>query len=104
SAMPLWCCDQVSAACIGRCRAVVTSDQMEAQIDASCDTGRRQKVAVVDEEAVRQHLNLGEAALQLVGPSPMRRRATSVEDASQGEGERSRADRYEADAFRVCRA
>ena len=104
SAMALWWCDQVAGACVGRGRAVVTADQMEAQIDASCDTGGREKVAVVDEEAVRQHLDLGEAALQLVGPSPMRRRATSVEDASRGEGESSRADRYEADAVRVCRA
>src|SRR5439155_25412375 len=101
SAMALWWCDQVAGACVGRGRAVVTADQMEAQIDASCDTGGREEVAVVDEEAVRQHLDLGEAALQLVGPSPMRRRATSVEDAGQGEGESARANRHQADAFRV---
>ena len=34
----------------------------------------------------------------------MRRRATSVEDAGQGEGESARANRHQADAFRVCRA
>ena len=104
SAVALWWGDQVAGAGGGRGRAVVTADQMEAQIDASCDTGGREKVAVVDEEAVRQHVNLGEAALQFVGPSPMRRGATSVEDASQGEGESPGADRYEADAFRVRRA
>jgi hypothetical protein len=82
SAKALWWCDQVAGGCVGRGRAVVTADQMEAQVDAGCDTGGREKVAVIDEEAGRQHLNFGEAALQLVGLSPMRRRACAVRSAS----------------------
>src|SRR6478672_11638869 len=75
--LPLWRSDECTCPGVGGRGAVVTSDEMQAQVDPGRDAGGGQNVAVVDEQAVGQHLDLGVAALQLIGPSPVGCRGTS---------------------------
>jgi len=76
---------------------------MEAQVDTSGYASRREDVAVVDEEAVGQHVDLGVAVLELSGPPPVGGGGTVVEDTSRGEGKSGGADRYQSGAPGVCR-
>jgi hypothetical protein len=71
---------------------------MEAQVDTSGYASRREDVAVVDEEAVGQHVDLGVAVLELSGPPPVGGGGTVVEDTSRGEGKSGGADRYQSGA------
>ena len=64
---------------------------------------RREDVAVVDEEAVGQHVDLGVAVLELSGPPPVGGGGTVVEDTSRGERKSGGADRYQSGAPGVCR-
>src|SRR6476646_3280209 len=89
---------------VGGCGAVVAADQMKAQVDPRCDAGRCQDVAVVDEQAVGQHGDVGVAALQLMGPSPVGCCGTSVKEPRGGQGEGSGADGDDSGATCVCDA
>ncbi len=91
------------AAGVGSGCAVVTPDDVETQIDPGRDAGGREDIAVVDEQAVRNDIHAGVAALQIVGPSPVRRGGAPVEDSGGGKSEGSCADRYEAGAARMRR-
>jgi hypothetical protein len=70
--LSLWRSYERTGPGVGGCSAVVAPDQMKAQVDPRRYAGRCQDVAVVNKQAVRQHLDLGVAALQLIGPSPSR--------------------------------
>src|SRR6476620_47855 len=82
--LPLWRSDECTCPGVGGRSAVVAPDEVEAQGDPGRDAGRGQDVAVVNKQAVRQHLDLGVAALQLIGPSPVGCRETSVEEPGGG--------------------
>ena len=69
---------------------------MQAQVNPCGHARGRENVAVVDEEAVRQHVDLRMAALQLISQPPVGCGASSVEQPSCGERERAGADRHEA--------
>ena len=102
---PCRCGGATSAACpaVGSGCAVVTPDDVETQIDPGRDPGGREDIAVIDEQAVRNDIHVGVAALQIVGQSPVRRGGAPVEDSGGGKREGSRADRYEAGAARMRR-
>src|SRR6266540_411792 len=102
--LTLWRSHEAAGSCVGSCGAEVAPDEVEAQIDTRGHTSRREDVAVVDEEAVGQHVDPGVAVLELSAPPPVRRGGTVVEDASRGEGKGGGADRYQSGASGVCRA
>src|SRR5207245_10212451 len=77
-------------------RAVVAANEMEAQVDARRHARRRKDVAVVDEQAVGQHVDAGMTTLQFGGPAPMGCGRTPVEEPGGSEGERAGADRYQS--------
>src|SRR6476620_7790867 len=101
--LTLWRSHEAAGSCVGGCGAEVAPDQVEGQVDTRGYASRREDVAVVDEEAVGQHLDLGVAVLELSGPSPVGGGGTVVEDTSRGEGKGGGADRYQSDAPGVCR-
>src|SRR2546426_9945496 len=82
--LPLWRSHECTCPGVGSRSAVVAPDEVEAQVDPRRDAGRGQDVAVVNEQAVWQHLDLGGAAVQLISPSPVRCRGTSVEKSGRG--------------------
>ena len=77
---------------------------MEAQVDTSGYASRREDVAVVDEEAVGQYVDLGVAVLELSGPPPVGGGGTVVEDASRGERAKAAVQIDTSRAPRVCAA
>jgi hypothetical protein len=79
-------------------RTMVTPDEMQAEIEARGDPGAGQDHAFVDVEHVGIDVGRGEAAGQLAGGVPMRRRAAAVEQAGLAEHERTGADRHDARA------
>src|SRR6266581_8080341 len=101
--LTLWRSHEATGPCVGCCGAEVAPDQVEAQVDTSGYASRREDVAVVDEEAVGQHVDLGVAVLELSGPPPVGGGGTVVEDTSRGEGESAGADRYQSGAPSMCR-
>ena len=101
--LSLWRSDERACPAVGGGCAVVTPDDVETQIDPGGDPGGREDIAVIDEQAVRNDIHAGVAALQIVGPSPVRRGGAPVEDSGGGKSEGSRADRYEAGAARMRR-
>src|SRR5437899_12156226 len=101
--LTLWRSHEAAGPCVGSCGAEVTPDEVEAQVDTRGYTSRREDVAVVDEEAVGQHVDLGVAVLELSGPPPVGGGGTVVEDTSRGEGKSGSADRYQSGASGVCR-
>ena len=101
--LSLWRSDERACPAVGGGCAVVTPDDVETQIDPGGDPGGREDIAVIDEQAVRNDIHAGVAALQIVGPSPVRRGGAPVEDSGGGKSEGSRADRYEAGAPRMRR-
>ena len=86
--------DEPTSPCVRSRRAVVAANEMEAQVDARRHARRRKDVAVVDEQAVGQHVDAGIATLQFRGQAPMGCRRTPVEEPGGSEGERPGADRY----------
>src|SRR6478735_11533517 len=64
--LPLWRSDECTCPGGGGRSAVVAPDEVEAQVDPCRDSGRGHGVAVVNEQAVRQHLDLRVASLQLI--------------------------------------
>ena len=101
--LTLWRSHEAAGPCVSSCRAEVAPDQVEAQVDTSSYASRRKDVAIVDEEAVRQHVDLGIAVLELSGTPPVRGGGTVVEDTGRGEGKSGGADRYQSGAPDVCR-
>src|SRR5258706_2396385 len=101
--LTLWRSHEAAGPRVGGCGAEVAPDEVEAQVDTRGYPGRREDVVVVDEEAVGQHVDLGEAALELSGPPPMGRGGTAVEHTSRGERKSGGADRYQSGAPRMCR-
>ena len=86
--LTLWRSHEAAGPCVGSCGAEVAPDEMEAQVDTSGYASRREDVAVVDEEAVGQHVDLGVAVLELSGPPPVGGGGMVVEDTSRGEQKR----------------
>jgi putative intracellular protease/amidase len=82
----------------GHLCAVVTADDVEAEVKARRDARAGQHVAFVDEEDVRIHLDRGELGSEGVGVGPVGRRAAPVEQPGVGEGEGAGADRHHAGA------
>src|SRR6266481_4134136 len=101
--LTLWRSDEAAGACVGSCGAEVAPDEVEAQVDTRGYASRCEDVAVVDEEAVGQDVDLGVAALQLSGPPPVGGGGTVVEHTSRGERKSGGADGYQSGAPRVCR-
>src|SRR6266487_1533413 len=79
--LTLWRSHEAAGSCVGSCGAEVAPDKVEAQIDTRGYTGRREDVAVVDKEAVGQHVNPGVAVLELSAPPPVGRGGTVVKNA-----------------------
>ena len=73
-------------------RAEVLLDEREREVHARGDARRRAQRAVDDEDRVALDRDRGVAALQLVAPAPVRRRAAPVEQARRGEDERAGTD------------
>src|SRR6266566_8262948 len=94
--LTLWRSHEGAGPCVGSCGAEVTPEEMEAQVDTSGYASRREDVAVVDEEAVGQHVDLGVAVLELSGPPPVGGGGTAVEHTSRGERKSGGADRYQS--------
>src|SRR6266704_5738043 len=99
----LWRRHEAAGSCVGSRGAEVAPDEVEGQVDPCGHTSRREDVAVVDEEAVGQHVDPGVAVLELSGPPPVGGGGTVVEDTRRGEGKGGGADRYESGAPGVCR-
>src|SRR6476661_3668798 len=94
--LSLWRSHECTCPGVGGRSAVVAPDQMKAQVDPRRHAGRCQDVAVVNKQSVRQDVDLGVAALQLIGPLPVGCRGTSVEESGGGQSKRSSADRDDA--------
>src|SRR5229473_1631742 len=101
--LTLWRSHEAAGSCVGSCGAEVAPNEVEGQVDSCGHTSRREDVAIVDEEAVGQHVDPGVAALKLRGPPPVGRGRTVVEDTSRGEGKRGGTDRYQSGAPGVRR-
>src|SRR6266516_1896252 len=101
--LTLWRSHEAAGSCVGSCGSEVAPDEVEAQVDTRGYASRGEDVAVVDEEAVGQHVDLGVAVLELRGPPPVGGGGTVVEDTSRGEGKGGGADRYQSGAPGVCR-
>jgi len=102
SSLTLWRSHEAAGSCVGGCGAKVAPDEVEGQVDPCGHASRREHIAVVDEEAVGQHVDPGVPALELGGPPPVGGGGTVVEDTSGGEGKRGGADRYQSGAPGVC--
>ena len=100
--LTLWRSHEAAGPCVGSCGAEVAPDEVEAQVDTRGYASRREDVAVVDEEAVGQHVDPGVAVLELSGPPPVGGGGTVVEDNSRGERKCGGADRYQSGAPGVC--
>src|SRR5262245_15184325 len=83
---------------VGDLAAEVTPDEMQTQVDPGRETGRREDVAVVDEQPVLVELHLRVDAAEQVGPLPVRGRRPIVEQTGRTENERARADRRDPGA------
>src|SRR2546427_9052910 len=92
--LTLWRSHETAGSCVGSCGAEVAPNDVEGQVDPCGHTSRREDVAVVDEEAVGQHVDPGGAALKLRGPPPGGRGPTGVEDTPRRGGKRGGTDRY----------
>src|SRR2546425_11259069 len=68
--LTLWRSHEAAGSCGGSCGAEVAPTEMEAQVDTSGYTSRREDVAIVDEEAVGEHVDPGGGALGPGGPTP----------------------------------
>ena len=88
-----WCmpCVPYAGPDVGDRRAVVTADQMQAQVHRCGLARRREHAAVVDVEHVRVDLHPGIARGQFLGVGPVRGRAQPVQQAGGGEHEHARA-------------
>ena len=101
--LTLWRSHEAAGPCVGGRGAEVAPDEVEGQVDTSGHASRGEDVAVVDEEAIGQHIDLGVAVLELTGPSPVGGSGTVVKDTSRGEGKGGGADRYQSGAPGVRR-
>src|SRR3989475_10026108 len=71
--LTLWRSHETASSCVGSCGAEVAPNEVEGQVDPCGHTSRCDDVAVVDEEAVGQHVDPGVAVLELSGPPPVGR-------------------------------
>src|SRR2546428_3920261 len=71
--LTLWRSHETASSCVGSCGAEVAPNEVEGQVDPCGHTSRCEDVAVVDEEAVGQHVDPGGAGLELSGPPPVGR-------------------------------
>src|SRR2546426_10318239 len=90
--LTLWRSHETAGSWVGSCGAEVAPNEVEGQVDPCGHTSRREDVAVVDEEAVRQHAEPGGAGLQLSGPPPVGRGGTGGGEATPGGGNNGGAD------------
>jgi len=72
---------------------VVVGDQREGQVDAGGHAGGGPDVAVLDEDGVGIHRDLGEVGLQLTAIGPVSGRATTLEQACGREQKGAGTDR-----------
>ncbi len=73
--------DEIPCDGLGDLRPAILFDQREREIDARGDAGRSPDFTVLDEDPISIDPNSWEAVLQGAGESPMRGRASLVEDA-----------------------
>ena len=83
---------------VGHLRAVVTSNDVQAQVDSGRESRRSQYVAVIDEQHVLVDQHLGVQPAHGVGELPVRGRGSSVEQPGGCEHERTGADRHQPGA------
>src|SRR5256886_5482547 len=100
--LTLWRSHEAAGACVGGRGAEVAPDKVEAQVDTRGYASRCEDVAVVDEKAVGQDVDLGVAALELTGPPPVGGGGAAVEHTSPGERKNSGADRNQSGAPGGC--
>src|SRR5262249_40902480 len=90
--------DAMPGGSVGDLATEVAPDQMQTEVDPGRETGRREDVAVVDEEPVLVELHLRVDAAEQVGPLPVGGRRSVVEQPGRAEHERARTDRRDPGA------
>ena len=94
--------DESSCDVVRECDAVVSPDEVQAEVDTACRAGAGEDLTGVDEEHVLVHVDLRVALVEDVRVVPVRGGAVVIEQPCGGEGECAGGDGCDPGAAVVC--